>query len=203
MGCQPHKFEANRSLLISLPVASNFIMPPGPKRTYGSRHERVALVSSCASGSSPLKRKRLFLEPIPIPNSPIIPSTKRLKSQTSKDFKKLPKQWQRQIAQPQKKLTQLHFNIDKTTLKTCPLCDLTYTKGAPDDEALHRTHCIRVRKGMEWGKEEEREVMKANVQEVISGVGLKGGKQGRIICFKADVGGKIGSKVRRNNFHPP
>ena len=48
---------------------------------------------------------------------------------------------------------------------------------------------------MEWGKEEEREKGKAGVQEVVAGVRLKDGKRGRIICFRTDVGGKIGSKV--------
>jgi N-acetyltransferase len=48
---------------------------------------------------------------------------------------------------------------------------------------------------MEWGREEEKEKVKAGVIEVQSGVRLKDGSRGRIICFKADVGGKIGSKV--------
>lgn len=95
----------------------------------------------------------------------------------------------------QKVLTQLHFSVDTTILRTCPLCDLSYTKGAPDDEALHKAHCARVLKGMEWGREEEREQVKVGVEEVAVGVKLKNGKKGRIICFKADAGGKIGQKV--------
>lgn len=48
---------------------------------------------------------------------------------------------------------------------------------------------------MEWGREEEKERGKAGVEEVESGVRLKDGRRGRIICFRADVGGRIGSKV--------
>lgn len=50
---------------------------------------------------------------------------------------------------------------------------------------------------MEWGKEEERECKsgKVNVEEVESDVRLKNGTKGRIICFRVDVGGKIGAKV--------
>ncbi|KAJ7771687.1 hypothetical protein B0H16DRAFT_1660670 [Mycena metata] len=94
-----------------------------------------------------------------------------------------------------KTFTQLHFCIDQTILRTCALCGLSYTKGAPDDEALHKAHCARVQKGMEWGREEEKEQLAAGVVEVASGVKLKDRKKGRIICFKADVGGKIGSKL--------
>lgn len=97
----------------------------------------------------------------------------------------------------QKQLTQLHFALDTTVLRTCALCSLTYTRGAPDDESLHRAHCARVQKGMEWGKEEEREAKNGKVQaeEVASDVKLKNGAKGRIICFRADAGGKIGSKA--------
>jgi N-acetyltransferase len=49
---------------------------------------------------------------------------------------------------------------------------------------------------MEWGKEEEKETTKSHVIEVSRGTKLKDGSKGRIICFQADVGGKIGSKVR-------
>jgi N-acetyltransferase len=97
----------------------------------------------------------------------------------------------------QTKLTQLHFALETTTLHTCSICSLTYTRAAPDDESLHRAHCVRVQKGMEWGKEEEREAKngKILVEEVRSGIKLKNGGKGRIICFRADVGGKVGNKV--------
>lgn len=98
-----------------------------------------------------------------------------------------------------KSLTQLHFCIDQSILRTCLRCNLSYTKGAPDDEALHRAHCTRVQKGMEWGREEAKEMTKAAVAEVATGVGLNDGRKGRIISFKADVGGKIGNKVGCSN----
>ncbi|KAI0093570.1 hypothetical protein BDY19DRAFT_881795 [Irpex rosettiformis] len=97
----------------------------------------------------------------------------------------------------QKQLTQLHFSIDSPVIRTCSVCSLTYTRGAPDDEALHRAHCARVQRGMEWGKEEEREWKsgKISVEEIESGIKLKNGTKGRIISFRADSGGKIGSKL--------
>ena len=100
----------------------------------------------------------------------------------------------------QQKLTQLHFALDVTVLRTCDKCDLSYTKGAPDDESLHRKHCARVQKGLEWGREEEREALKANVEELATGVKLKNGSRGRMICFRPDVGGKIGAKVRHSRM---
>jgi hypothetical protein len=50
---------------------------------------------------------------------------------------------------------------------------------------------------MEWGREEEREAEKAGVEEIQAAAKLKNGKKGRIICFKANVSGRIGSKVSR------
>jgi len=48
---------------------------------------------------------------------------------------------------------------------------------------------------MEWGKDEEREALKASVEEVASAVRLRDATIGRIICFPAGVGGKIGTKL--------
>jgi len=162
------------------------------KRTYGSRPNRPPLSSSPQSSlsSSPApasftaKRKRPLNEQLSFKNLP--PPPKRAKSTSS---------CQQKHKHKQKTLTQLHFCIDTTILRTCPLCDLSYTKGVPDDENLHRMHCARVQKGMEWGREEEKEKIKAGVIELATGVRLKDGRKGRIICFKADVRGKIGFKV--------
>ncbi|EIN07753.1 hypothetical protein PUNSTDRAFT_30427, partial [Punctularia strigosozonata HHB-11173 SS5] len=102
-------------------------------------------------------------------------------------------QKQRPAAQ---KLTQLHFTLDTSVLRTCPLCELSYTRAAPDDEALHRSHCARVRRGMEWGRDEERE---ARATEIASGLRLKGEQwrhvRGRIVSVRLDVGGKTGAKL--------
>ncbi|OSX65115.1 hypothetical protein POSPLADRAFT_1083951, partial [Postia placenta MAD-698-R-SB12] len=95
----------------------------------------------------------------------------------------------------QQKLTQLHFALDTSVLRTCPLCELSYTRGAPDDESLHRKHCARVQRGLEWGKEEERELLKSGIEEIATGVKLKNSAKGRVICFRPDVGGKIGAKL--------
>ncbi|KAM5534113.1 hypothetical protein V8D89_012294 [Ganoderma adspersum] len=95
----------------------------------------------------------------------------------------------------QPKLTQLHFSLDTPTLRTCPLCDLSYTRGAPDDESLHKAHCARVQRGLEWGKEETREQANGGVEELSSNIKLPNGLRGRIICFRAEIGGKIGAKL--------
>ena len=65
-----------------------------------------------------------------------------------------------------------------------------------EDESLHRSHCTRVQKGMEWGKEEERESVKIGVVKIANQVEITGGRRGRIISCPAECIGKIGSKVR-------
>lgn len=101
---------------------------------------------------------------------------------------------------PAKAMSQLHFITTKTTLVTCSVCDLSYTKGAPDDELLHKSHCKRVKSGLEWGKDEDREVgmsdgHKGGALEIETEARTRSGKRGRIICVRADASGKIGSKV--------
>ena len=81
------------------------------------------------------------------------------------------------------------------------MCGLSYTKGVPDDEALHRSHCNRVQRGMEWGREERRENEKAGIIEVASDVMLKDGTRGRIISVRADARGKVGSRVSLDVIH--
>ena len=79
------------------------------------------------------------------------------------------------------------------------MCDLSYIKGAEDDEVLHKTHCARVQQGMEWGREEEKDGIRDGqsiILEVENDIKLAGAKhKGRVICFPADVNGKIGAKV--------
>lgn len=153
------------------------------KRTYSSR-SRLSLPSSSPSPSPPLTmRRKRFGEGAE--NEP--PTKKRITTKTSPSGR---------LAKPkQSVLRQLHFSIETSVLRTCTICGLSYTRGAPDDESLHRAHCLRVQRGMEWGREEEREAEKAGVEEIQSAVKLKNGKKGRIICFKANVGGRIGSKL--------
>ena len=90
-------------------------------------------------------------------------------------------------------------------MRKCPLCDLSYIKGAGDDEALHKTHCARVQQGMEWGREEEKDGIRDGqsiIVEVENDIKLPGAKfRGRIICLPADVNGKIGTKVSLLNEH--
>ncbi|KAL0947427.1 hypothetical protein HGRIS_013539 [Hohenbuehelia grisea] len=172
------------------------IMSSKVKRTYGSRTTRPppAIPSSPPSdlSSSPAAaartRKRPLAEQPSFTNlSPPPKRTKLSEPTTKRRLKDAPKK--------QGTLTQLHFCIDTSILRTCPHCALSYTKGAPDDEALHRAHCARVQRGLEWGREEEKEKLKAEVTEVAAGIRLKNGTKGRIICFRADAPGKIGSKL--------
>lgn len=132
-----------------------------------------------------MKRKRPFSEILPN----IAPSKK--KAASSKLAVKTNK----------KPLTQLHFSVDRSIVRSCLLCGLSYTQGALDDESLHKTHCARIRKGIEWGKEEERERLKYGslVVEVDDDAPLKGREKGRIISIDAVCGGKIGQKVRLLN----
>lgn len=97
-----------------------------------------------------------------------------------------------------KPLTQLHLTLGKTALKTCSLCGLSYTRGAPEDEDLHKKHCARISRGTEWGREEARSEGK-DVTVVEEGIIVRGPKgseeRGRIIKFNASIGGKVGAKV--------
>lgn len=180
------------------------------KRTYGSHPTSSAPPASpppsnlASSPPSTPSRKRPLAEDPSLHNTPprkkacfrfpSKPSTSTMPKYTKASTKK-PKTKGKEEEKSQKQLTQLHFTLDTTVLRTCSICDLTYTKGAPDDEILHKTHCIRVQRGLEWGKEEERESTKAGVEELASSIKSSNGTKGRVVCFRADVGGKIGAKV--------
>ncbi|KAI0341761.1 hypothetical protein BDW22DRAFT_1358630 [Trametopsis cervina] len=187
------------------------------KRTYASKPNRDApayLPSSPRSESasspphSPSDRKRRVVDGPSVQDLPaakkraiivssFLRSSRLDLSPSANPKRKAKKAATKEPATSQSKLTQLHFSLDTTVLRTCALCSLTYTKGAPDDESLHRAHCARVQRGMEWGKEEERECKsgKISVEEIEGNIKLKKGSKGRIICFRTDVGGKIGAKL--------
>ncbi|KAI0647236.1 hypothetical protein C8Q79DRAFT_1088816 [Trametes meyenii] len=177
-------------------------MPTGIKRTYSTRSAKPAPPSSPPSeltSPPPTKRKRPLTDRDPDGNTPTKRPRRAPAASTSKASGKAKGGSTNTSAATSKpkqgKLTQLHFALDTPTLRTCPLCDLSYTRGAPDDEALHRAHCARVRRGLEWGKEEEREAQRAGVEELEGNVKLRNGARGRIVCFRPDVGGKIGAKL--------
>ena len=187
-------------------------MSSNVQRTYSSRNRKKHLQfpSSPPStlSSSPPTTSRLTKRPVfeisseedPSPFPPLKRTKSLLKApSTTSKTKTKPKAQIKAKANRQKTLTQLHFNIDQTTLRRCPLCDLSYIKGAEDDEALHKTHCARVQQGMEWGREEEKDGIRDGqsiILEVENDIKLSGVKyKGRIICLPADVNGKIGAKV--------
>lgn len=88
-------------------------------------------------------------------------------------------------------LTQLHLSFT-SSIRTCKSCGLSYTRGSLDDEQLHKKHCARVSRGMEWGREEEKT---GNVQVIDDAARTKDGRRGRVVCFDANVKGKLHSKV--------
>ncbi|KAF8274980.1 hypothetical protein EI94DRAFT_1768304 [Lactarius quietus] len=162
-------------------------------RTYSSsRSSRKSTYSSPQpTRKRPLAERLSFHNtPQTLKPAPAIPSGSALVSKSK--TKRNPKGKE---DRPPKNLTQLHFTLDSSILRTCPLCDLTYTKGAPEDETLHNSHCARVQRGMQWRRDEERAAADAHICEIATGVKLKDGKLGRIISVSADVGGKIGTKL--------
>ena len=177
-------------------------------RTYSSsRSSRLPLRSSSPSDLSsqehsrkrPLS-ERLSLHNIPQPLKRARTTAASSSTPTSKPKPKPKHKYKGKEDRPPKSLTQLHFALDSSILRTCPLCDLTYTKGAPEDETLHNSHCARIQRGMQWRRDEERSLPDAQCPEIATGVKLKDGKSGRIICVNADAGGKIGTKVCSNRL---
>ncbi|KAF8527062.1 hypothetical protein JB92DRAFT_2868645 [Gautieria morchelliformis] len=159
--------------------------PSSPSVDAGVKRKRVLL--DCVSINSPSKRANTSdsIAPKPKPKPVTKPS---IASRKSNNALKKP------TTRP---LTQLHFVVD-STLRTCPSCALSYIQGAIDDETLHKKHCARVQRGLEWGKEEEKEAYKAGVRVVEDFVRIKGhidATHGRIIAIPAHVGGKIGAKL--------
>ncbi|KXN90549.1 N-acetyltransferase ECO1 [Leucoagaricus sp. SymC.cos] len=171
------------------------------KRTYGSRqNSSPALSLKNTTNSSPIRagQKRPLAE-VFAPSLYNIPTpskrTKHFPTPLKAVTKSKPKPKSSTKSKQKTTLIQLHFATDQTTLRTCPLCDLSYTKGAPEDESLHRSHCARVQRGMEWGREEERESAKVGVIEITSQVKPSKGKRGRIISCPAECTGRIGNKI--------
>ncbi|CAE6513071.1 unnamed protein product [Rhizoctonia solani] len=98
-------------------------------------------------------------------------------------------------------LTQLHFLPSKPILVTCKACDLSYTRGAKEDEELHRTHCLRIARGLEWSREERSLEQPlgtgtSEVELIEECCKLSNGVVGRILRIRCDATkGKLGPKV--------
>ncbi|OCB84214.1 initiation factor 2 [Sanghuangporus baumii] len=176
---------------------------PQVKRTYGSQIPRTRIAakesSLGTSSSSPpsvpdttLKRKRpladLFLN-----NSP----PKRIRTSCKSSALTRADNIVKKAAKKETGLTQLHFCIDQSTLRSCPLCDLTYTRGSLDDENLHKAHCSRVQKGMEWGREENKDTgwNDGTCTIIEEDIVLASGERGRIVAIKPAAGRKLGTKL--------
>ena len=175
------------------------------QRTY-SRRIRSTLSSSSPPPEDPTPEPSTS-SPSSTPPSPPIPKRSLSDALTFRPPAKKPRFSQPNVkssttpsskwkTNPKKQsLIQLHFSIDASVLRKCPICDLSYTKGAQDDEVLHKSHCARVQRGLEWTKDESKESAKQGVVEIESGIRLKDGSTGRILAVNANVTGKIGSKV--------
>ena len=154
-------------------------------RTYGSNtakyHRPTPELSVPGSDPSqnPSKRKRSLFEPL---STNIARPSKRAATKNN-------------VSSSKKGLTQLQFSLDTSLLRTCKICGLTYTKAAIDDEVLHKAHCNRVQKGLDWGKEEERDSVKMGVVEIEDDPRAVCKEKGRIISVPTSAGGKIGQKV--------
>ncbi|GJJ12000.1 hypothetical protein Clacol_006238 [Clathrus columnatus] len=178
---------------------------PQVKHTYASRSYQ--LPSSPTDNSSPDlgKRKRPLLDSS-ILNAPSFkkrPNAFELlkcsSEKITKSQKLKTKASQKKVASESntKSLTQLHFVVNKT-LRTCPKCSFSYIQGALEDETLHKKHCLRVQRGLEWAKEEEREADKAGVRVIEDLIRFKAVGDdvfARIISVPANAGGKIGAKL--------
>ncbi|KAG8985148.1 hypothetical protein FRB90_004908 [Tulasnella sp. 427] len=187
--------KASRQRTVSSPISTP---SPSSETAYESHSE---------AGEQPLKKRKREDDDGEAPDdtparslydSPLFPSGKKRKS-TSLVLSsgKLKKEntpttsAKSAAAKPKgKSLTQLHLSFG-SSIHTCKSCGLSFTRGSPDDDVLHKAHCIRVQRGMEWSKEDKN----ASVQIVESAVKLKDGSKGRIICFKADAKGKLRAKM--------
>ncbi len=186
---------------------------PVVKRTYGrltttmraipfppsSPHSEYALDSPEEPSSPTTKRKRdasQFTALFSKTNTLAPPPEKKLKTQSN--FSSMRTEFGGNNSATKKtttKLKQLHLTLAPTAIRHCDSCGLSYTRGSQDDEKLHRKYCLRILKGFEWGREEVRAEGK-EVQVIEKDVLLKKGKErGRIVSFRADVVGKLGSKV--------
>ncbi|KZS99131.1 hypothetical protein SISNIDRAFT_500732 [Sistotremastrum niveocremeum HHB9708] len=152
------------------------------KRTYLSRKKAAPFTSSPQTSSSP--------EPEELPQIHPLKRKRPLQQSNILNFQSLPKAKKQKTTS---ELTQLHFDT-VSSLKACSICGLSYTIGAADDVALHKSHCSRVSKGLEWGKEENRAAVKQNVRVIESRLDKV---KSRILCVDCSIGGVIGSKISR------
>lgn len=175
-----------------------------PKRTYGSQNRREItsfILNSSDTSSSPerggsdffsLKRKRPLMDLLSNTTPPLKKPATVFKKAKLND-----KNGRHSAAKTKTGLRQMHLAIETSVIKTCSICNLSYTIGAPDDESLHRSHCARVQRGMEWGKEEEKELGMSDTDAFIveDDIILSSKEKGRIVAVRANVGKKLGAKV--------
>ena len=86
-------------------------------------------------------------------------------------------------------LSQLVLDIsDRPTTTTCAECDMSFSRLAPEDVALHRTFHVNVVGGIEWSNK-----LSKGVTVLEDGVGAK--QTHRIVAVEATATGALGRKV--------
>ncbi|KZO97599.1 hypothetical protein CALVIDRAFT_562944 [Calocera viscosa TUFC12733] len=93
-------------------------------------------------------------------------------------------------------LVQMHLALSsKPIVRTCPVCNLSYTLGTPEDEGLHKRHHARVVAGIEWGKGEEGSKGVEIIEEGVVVGKSKGRAKGRVLAFEGSCSGRVKTKL--------
>jgi N-acetyltransferase len=169
------------------------------RKTYSKRVRAVVdtVITMPTSPEKTLKRRRDDEENQPSVEDarPVLKKRKTFKSalESTKKPLKMDKKAEAGALKPLRQLTLALSS--RPSMISCNLCALSYMRGAPEDEALHKSHCARVLRGSEWSREDEREAARSDTCSVVSTCELASGQFGRIISVRANVGGRLGAKV--------
>jgi N-acetyltransferase len=192
---------SNSATQILLVTTTVFVskMSTEKRKTYLKRVRSVAdtVVTVPMSPKKTLKRRRDDEENNPSLDDalPVLKRRKTFKSvfESTKKPLKADKKAEAGAVKPLRQLTLALSS--RPSMISCNLCALSYTRGAPEDEALHKSHCARVLRGSEWSREDEREAGRSDACSVVSMCELSSGQSGRIISIRANAGGRLGTKV--------
>jgi len=170
------------------------------RKTYSKRVRPPidAVLSIPSSPKMALKRRREDAENEPVPdNAPRVLKKRKTFKEAFQSTRKLPPAGVRVQAETGKPMRQLTLALSsKPSMVSCNICALSYMRGAAEDEALHKSHCTRVLRGSAWSRDDEHDAVRSDAYSVVSRCGLSSGQHGRIISIRANVGGRLGAKVR-------
>ena len=107
------------------------------------------------------------------------------------------------------KLEQMHLALSTAYISvTCKKCEMSYTRGAVEDEELHKSFCKRSAEGIEWpflNHPTRRTVKTATFEVMQEGIQIgkgKGALIGSIWMMDGSVGGPLARKVGRITINP-